>query len=402
MQLDSVTILVAGSAVLVLQGLGLLFFWWRDRMATWLLIWGLSFAVGGAVLPLYTHADWAADPLAVSFGNGARMVAVLALWQGLRVFQQRRFQGWLLAAVGVAWIVATMVPPLGDNQLARAVILSLVNSAGCALCVVELWHGRAENLPSRRPLTVLLASFSLIMLARAAAAPFLPAPIGTGAFQPSWLGLFMLVVFAHIAFAALLFFAMTRERREAEQRSFALADPLTGLLNRRAFGDFASRMDRRRADLRSPLALLMLDLDHFKLVNDRFGHEAGDRLLRAFAEVADECARASDRLFRMGGEEFCFVLPDTTRDEAIAVAERIRATFAATAVDTGIGREASATVSIGIAVTRFVVNLEVLLAAADAAVYEAKTRGRNRVVVAEPGAVRRPDAADVVVTRLSA
>ncbi len=181
---------------------------------------------------------------------------------------------------------------------------------------------------------------------------------------------------------------MTMERREAEQRNFAMSDPLTGLLNRRAFGDFAQRMARRRSGLRDAMAVLVLDLDHFKQVNDRYGHEAGDRLLKAFADVAEANVRPSDQLFRMGGEEFCFVLPDTSACDALAVAERIRRAFEATCIDTAIG-PASTTVSIGIAATRVAVDMDVLLAAADAAVYEAKARGRNRVVVAEPAALLR-------------
>jgi diguanylate cyclase (GGDEF)-like protein len=186
---------------------------------------------------------------------------------------------------------------------------------------------------------------------------------------------------------------MTLERREAQQRSFAMSDPLTGLMNRRAFADLAARMDRRRAGARSTMALLVLDLDHFKLVNDRFGHEVGDRMLKAFADVSEANVRPSDQLFRMGGEEFCFVLPETSLKEAIEVAERIRGAVAACPVETTSG-PASATVSIGIAATQFAVDVDVLLAAADAAVYEAKARGRNRVVVAEPSALVRLPAAE--------
>jgi diguanylate cyclase (GGDEF)-like protein len=148
------------------------------------------------------------------------------------------------------------------------------------------------------------------------------------------------------------------------------------------------------------MALLVLDLDHFKSVNDRFGHEVGDRMLKAFADVAEANVRPSDQLFRMGGEEFCFVLPETSLQEAIDVAERIRHAVAASTVETAQG-SALATVSIGIAATQFAVDVDVLLAAADAAVYEAKARGRNRVVVAEPSSLVRIPAPSEA-TRLSA
>jgi diguanylate cyclase (GGDEF)-like protein len=147
------------------------------------------------------------------------------------------------------------------------------------------------------------------------------------------------------------------------------------------------------------MALLVLDLDHFKSVNDRHGHEVGDRLLKAFADVSEANVRPSDQLFRMGGEEFCFVLPETSLREAVDIAERIRQAVAANPVDTPNGL-ATATVSIGIAATQFAIGVDVLLAAADAAVYEAKARGRNRVVIAEPSSLTRP--ATVESRRLSA
>jgi diguanylate cyclase (GGDEF)-like protein len=232
------------------------------------------------------------------------------------------------------------------------------------------------------------ASFGTIMIFRALFAGVTPFPFGALPLDSIWLGAFMFAAFAHTGFAAFLFISLIRERREATQRGFALLDPLTGLMNRRAFADYAQRMLRH---LGSPqrLALLVLDLDHFKSINDRYGHETGDRLLVAFAEVAAASVRASDQMFRMGGEEFCFALPDIATHAAVDLAERIRRSFELTEVASSNGN-AHTTVSVGIAITDHAVDLELLQAAADAALYEAKARGRNRVVLAEPGALRRP------------
>jgi diguanylate cyclase (GGDEF)-like protein len=113
-------------------------------------------------------------------------------------------------------------------------------------------------------------------------------------------------------------------------------------------------------------------------------------VLRRFAEIASSSLRPTDTLYRMGGEEFCFILPDTTVAGAIAAAERIRRTLELTRMLVE-GEEVRVTASIGIATTDFAgFDLEVLLAAADAALYEAKARGRNRVVVADPTAIPRP------------
>jgi diguanylate cyclase (GGDEF)-like protein len=286
--------------------------------------------------------------------------------------------------------------------LHSVVIVSLINAGLCAAAAYELWRDRAEALASRWPALLVFGSFAALMAVRAVIAPFTPFPVGALPIDPAWLAVFMWVVFGHATFAAILLLAMTMERRVAEQRNFALSDPLTGLLNRRAFADFAQRTDRRRAGTRNALALLVLDLDHFKAVNDRFGHDVGDRLLRVFADVAEANVRPTDQLFRMGGEEFCFALPETTATEAIIVAERIRRAFDVEEIDT-VNGTARATVSIGIAATQHSVEVEVLLAAADAAVYEAKGRGRNRVVLAEPASLLRAQLSDITgPTRLSA
>lgn len=402
MQLDSFTILVAGSAVLVLQGLAFVFFWLLDRKSIWLLIWGGPFVLAGSAIIIYTRPGWADDFYSIAFGNALRLIAVACLWQGIRVFQARSFQIWPGLLVAFGWVALCLYDPVRESLLARVVIVSLVMSSVSFMAAFELWRDRHEQLPSRRPLLVVFASFGTLLLGRAVVAAFAPFPFGVGTADVQWLGAFVFIVFAHTTFAGHLFMSMTRERLEAEQRSFALSDPLTGLLNRRAFSDFSERMGRRRSGARHELALLVLDLDHFKDVNDHFGHEAGDRLLKAFADTCETCVRPTDQLFRMGGEEFCFVLPETSLEDALAIAERIRKTVETLSVET-IHGPASASVSVGIAATPFAIDLQILLAAADAAVYEAKARGRNRVVVAEPSALRRTAPEQTApVTRLSA
>jgi len=386
--LDSLTLLVACCALLVLFGAVFVFLWWRDRAATWLLWWGLPFIFNGIVLTLYLRDGWQTDFLSIAFGNASRIFALGGLWAGIRLFQGRSVPWGVLCGCAALWIALCLYPPFVNDMAARVVVVSLLHAATCALAVHELWRDRADGLRSRMPTLVVFASYMMMMLGRAALAGNAPFPLGAGPLNPTALAIFSWAVVAHALFAAVLFLTMTMERREAEQRSFAMSDPLTGLLNRRAFADFAQRFARRRAGLRNPMAMLVLDVDHFKQVNDRFGHDAGDRMLKAFADVAEDTVRPSDELFRMGGEEFCFVLPDTSLPDAVAVAERLRRAFEAVRIETASG-PAFTTVSIGIAATRLALDIDVLFAAADAAVYEAKARGRNRVVVAEPAALAR-------------
>ena len=392
MQLDSFTLLVAGCAFLVMLGAVFVLVWARHRDTPELLWWGLPLMLGGIGLATYMKPDWQTDYLAIMLGNAARLFALGCLWQGVRVFQHRKPAMIRLIGICLIWVAFCSVPAFVGSMGSRVTVASLLTATFAGLSAWELWRDREEALASRLPTLLTFSSFALVNIIRAVVAPWAPFPMGAGPVDPLWLAIFMWVVFGHAILAGVLFLAMTLERREAEQRSFALSDPLTGLMNRRAFADFATRMNRRRAGFRNAMALLVLDLDHFKSVNDRFGHEVGDRMLKAFADVAENNVRPSDHLFRMGGEEFCFALPETPLVEAIAVAERIRKAFEASVIDTP-GGAACATVSIGIAATQFAIEVEVLLAAADAAVYEAKARGRNRVVAAEPSLLlRRPDA----------
>jgi diguanylate cyclase (GGDEF)-like protein len=165
------------------------------------------------------------------------------------------------------------------------------------------------------------------------------------------------------------------------QRLSLLADRdgLTGLLNHRAFYDHLGRELAQAARSGEPVAVLLIDADHFKSVNDRHGHLVGDDVLKAVAGAIVAQTRAGDLCARIGGEEFCIALPRTDRDRALDVAERIR-----TAVE-AIGEPAAVTVSIGVGMShRPRDGVTALIEQADAALYAAKHNGRNRVC--EPAA----------------
>ena len=175
---------------------------------------------------------------------------------------------------------------------------------------------------------------------------------------------------------------MAKERTELRHRTAAMVDPLTGIANRRSFLQDAALLAKRHIANPRPTAVLLIDLDHFKSINDRFGHALGDRVLEIFAEAARQSVRASDLIGRLGGEEFAAVLYDTSRDKAVAVAERIRESFAQAAQEVD-GRPVCATVSIGLVHCQdAALDVPELLAQADQALYFAKERGRNRVEVA--------------------
>lgn len=166
---------------------------------------------------------------------------------------------------------------------------------------------------------------------------------------------------------------IANDRLQEELNHHATHDPLTGALNRRAFALLAEKQVAQAARTGRPLAVLMMDLDHFKRINDTLGHSGGDATLCRFVAVAGDVLRAEDVLCRFGGDEFVALLPHAEAAQAVAAAERLRLAFTAT----------GATVSIGVASLRPGEDLEDLLRRADAALYDAKRAGRDRTHLSE-------------------
>jgi diguanylate cyclase (GGDEF)-like protein len=183
----------------------------------------------------------------------------------------------------------------------------------------------------------------------------------------------------------------TQELSEANAllETMAMTDALTGLANRRHFGDQLAKEVVRAAAIAKPVALVTLDIDHFKRINDQYGHPAGDAVLRQVALLLEEQVRGSDLLARVGGEEFAVLAVEAPLAEATQLGERLRAAIAG-AAPISVGRsDVQVTVSVGVAVLwpradDVLRTPERLLAAADEALYSAKRNGRNRVEVAVP------------------
>jgi diguanylate cyclase (GGDEF)-like protein len=163
-------------------------------------------------------------------------------------------------------------------------------------------------------------------------------------------------------------------------------DAVTGLRTRRYVGELLSIEVLRASRYKTPLSVVMCDLDHFKRINDTWGHPAGDAVLAGSCKVIRETLRETDVAGRYGGEEFLLVLPHTPIDGAAAFAERVRAAIEATEFDVGADAPPAVTVSIGVAALVAGQSVEALIRTADEALYEAKGTGRNRVVVAGVGA----------------
>ncbi len=282
----------------------------------------------------------------------------------------------LAGLVASLFVIATLVfgqehSPLGPSPLTFLILPFIVwaafrfskrevTSLIAAVCVIAVWH----TIAGRGPFALDPLNLSLILLL---------AFIST------------LVVTGLILSAAVAEREGTLERLEHvlhEAREQARTDPLTQLANRRSLEEFLQRAWTRARHGAGPIAIVMIDLDHFKSVNDGFGHEAGDRVLAGVAQLLQAHVRAGDMACRLGGEEFALVLPDATLDAAQRRATALRAAIRGLELRHRGRSLGGITASFGIAV--FPVHASdpgALLLAADRALYEAKAAGRDRVSV---------------------
>lgn len=170
-----------------------------------------------------------------------------------------------------------------------------------------------------------------------------------------------------------------RKTMEVELARAAATDALTGLANRRAF---ANAFDRCLNGGSTCGCLALFDIDHFKRINDRYGHDAGDRVIQAFAEIALRHVREEDLVARLGGEEFGVILPGVEPAQGREICERLRRALGAEAIEVGAGRTVSMTVSAGVAAFSAAQDRDAVMRAADVALYEAKGAGRDCLVLA--------------------
>jgi diguanylate cyclase (GGDEF)-like protein len=389
--LDIATLFVVTVFIMGLGGLLLLFSWFQNRETSALGWWGLAFLVYAPATALFGLRGEAADVWSIQLANALLLFAYGMMWSGTRAFEERE-PLWLWAAAGAGlWLVACQFDIFLQSLLARILLASVLSAAYSLLFVWELWQGRHDGLMSRWPTMGLLGLHAALFLVRIAAAPSLPFPLGTQTPSPD-AAAFLILVFLFYAFSLVfLLMALTKERAELNQKRAAAIDPLTGIPNRRGFSERAERVVARCQPDGTPLTLLVLDLDNFKSINDRYGHRIGDAVLVLFSQAAVQSLRPLDLFGRIGGEEFVALLPGVTPETVMEIAERIRDAFAAAARQVE-GYPIAATVSIGTASSAQTgYDFDALYASADAALYRAKQKGRNRIELGRPVLTLLPD-----------
>ena len=384
MQLDVHTMFVVTIAVTVILGCLLIYAWYQHRKIPALAWWGCAHMVASAGVWLVSRQGVLSDFWSIEAANALLFVAAGMTWTGARLFDGNRVS--LVGTFGgaAAWLLASQIWNFMSTPYGPIVFSSMMIALYTFGAAIEFWRGRDENLLSRLPLIVLLSMHGAIYFARVPLALLMPGGKSEAFFSNAWFGVIGLELLLYMIATAFILLAMAKERTEMEHKVAASIDSLTGIANRRAFLETAVRALKQRTRTPQPVSALLFDLDRFKSINDRYGHAVGDRVLRAFADIAAVELRSTDLLGRLGGEEFGAVLFGAEASSAAATAERIRQAFAATAPG-NVDEQLGVSVSIGIASVSAdeATDIETLLTRADEALYVAKARGRNRIEVAD-------------------
>ncbi|MGK7294420.1 MAG: diguanylate cyclase [Candidatus Wenzhouxiangella sp. M2_3B_020] len=342
------------------------------------LLWLLGYLTGFLIPVLSTAA---APPVVASLANfliGCGFVFVLF---GIQAYLERR--PWYLAMAACALVVAVIIiafPDLRDPVRARQIVFSIWYVLATAAAGILMAVSPAAGLtPYRRVVAAILLIYSLFLVLRMSVVFLLDGPLES--FAPTTLQVGVFLVATLVSFSLSLAFAVLLLRtKELDLKYLARHDPLTGLGNRYSMEESAAREIARTERYGNALSVIVVDLDHFKRLNDEFGHHDGDQALKRVADLLLDNVRDADMVFRLGGEEFLILLPDTGLEGAEQIAERIRRNLEATSVALAEGRERRITASFG--VTEYRPGDQTwsgLIREADDAMYVAKRNGRNRV-----------------------
>lgn len=373
--LDIRTLALVSIALAGLLGVFLVISWLQDRNVPSLAWWGSAYLIGASSVALWL-APAPRFHIPPEVPEATTLLACGVVWSGIRLFHGRSLKPFIAFAGAIAWPMLCGLPGVQEGSNARIGLGAALVAAYTFVIAFELWRERRKSAFSRTAAVVVPSLHAAIFLMPAAMQAFMPQRIAA-----EWLTVFALETMIYAVGTAFIMMLMVKERHVYVYRRAATTDHLTGLPNRRAFLEDATALCALQARKREPVTLMMFDLDHFKSINDRFGHAIGDEALKVFAQVLGTGMRATDIMGRLGGEEFAAIVAGNMETTA-RIAERIRAGFEQAGFMME-GHVVGGTVSIGaVTATEPVLDIDALLNRADAALYEAKRSGRNRMCAA--------------------
>jgi diguanylate cyclase (GGDEF)-like protein len=361
-------------------GLLLLYMWAQNfeiRAVAW---WGSAHLLRAGSISLFGLYGQVHDLITIDLANVILLTSFAATWTGTRLYAGRKMSLPLLFAGGIVWLLANRFSVVEHSIEGRSLLSAFIIAGYTWAAAAELWHCPNCQSVSRLPAIFLLFAHGSLFLLRTPLVMMMPRPEGTErVFGSIWLTVLSSEALLFTISIAFILMAMAKERAAVVHKAAAMLDPLTGVWNRRGLLSENERVFPQSGRQGPEVAVLLVDLDNFKSINDRFGHAFGDRVLQIFADTARRAVRGTDFVGRLGGEEFAVVLYGLARERALTVAERIRSAFAEEA-ETIEGRNVGATVSIGLALhDGSTMAFTELLWKADRALYRAKEGGRNRV-----------------------
>lgn len=378
MSFDTSTLYVFATMVAGMLGAMLVFFGRQENIPA-LKWWGTAYLLGAASVAIWTiGGSKLGVPLTLAL-NAVGFAACGMVWNASRVFHGRKPNLPGLVFGAIAWVGTVLTLPPEDSAL-RLTIGAAIVAIYAALTASELWNERRRAMQKRWPTIAVPVLHGCVLMLPILLGDLLRSHDET--FSTSiWVTAFSIELVLYAIGTVFVIFMLVSDRAVTVHKTAASVDPLTGMFNRRGFAEACSRVIEREAKAGRPVTVMICDIDYFKSINDRFGHPAGDEILKLFATVVSTNVRISDLSGRVGGEEFAALLP-CSLEEGVLVAERVREAFEASGITCEEG-PVDTTVSIGVAGGPAGTELEVLLAAADTALYQAKRSGRNRVEAAE-------------------
>jgi len=378
MSFDNSTLYLFATMVAGMLGAMLIFFGRQENVPA-LKWWGAAYLLGAASVAIWTVGGARlGEPMVLAL-NAVGFVACGMVWNAARVFLGRKPNLPGLVFGAIAWIGASVALPSLDSAT-RLTLGAAIVAIYASLTASELWTERRRAM-QKRWLTIVVPAIHGCVLMLPILLGSLLRPHDDTFTSSIWVTAFSIELVLYAIGTVFVIFMLVSDRAVTVHKTAASIDPLSGMFNRRGFSEACSRVIEREANAGRPVTVMIFDIDHFKGINDRFGHPAGDEILKLFSAVVVNSLRISDLSGRIGGEEFAALLP-CPLEEGVVAAERVREAFEASGIVCEEGK-VDTTVSIGVAGGPAGTELEVLLAAADTALYQAKRGGRNRVEAAE-------------------
>ena len=375
MELDSFTLFGANVVVLAVMAAAFAVAG-RGRTAerhwnSWL-IGNLVLAVALVVFMYERHLP---DIVVVTVPNGLLVAGFGLRWLAARQFSGRPDVLYLALAPSALFIVLSLTPAVFGSYAAVYTITNILLASIAGATALEFWRDRQDGLPSRYGLVfaygVMAASFAARVLQGMLAGDGMERRLP----DDLMLDIHLAIALVHTVASGAFALSVAYERSAQGLRNAAMRDPLTGLFNRRAFE--AQCEERLAGNLGGDFAVVFFDIDNFKLVNDRYGHAAGDQAIRRCAGIAEAAMRPGDFIARIGGEEFAAILSDVSAEDAYSRIDSIRREVSSSAILPG---KDILTVSAGICHSSSGFrDFDGLMKLADRGLYKAKHLGRNRV-----------------------